>query len=74
MILLAYRHGLRVAELITLRWDQLDLDQGFLHVRRVKRGVPSMHPLTAGEIRALRRLKSRASDAAYVFLSERKGR
>ena len=31
MILLAYRHGLRVSELINLRWDQLDLDQGLLH-------------------------------------------
>jgi Phage integrase family len=30
MILLAYRHGLRVSELIHLRWDQLDLDQGLL--------------------------------------------
>ena len=29
MILLAYRHGLRVSELIALRWDQVDLDQGF---------------------------------------------
>ncbi len=38
MILLAYRHGLRVAELIHLRWDQVDLDQGLLHVRRVKNG------------------------------------
>jgi type 1 fimbriae regulatory protein FimB/type 1 fimbriae regulatory protein FimE len=73
MILLAYRHGLRVSELITLRWDQLDLDQGFFHVRRLKRGVPSTHPLTAGEIRALRRLKNAVSDAASVFLSERKG-
>ena len=73
MILLAYRHGLRVSELITLRWDQLDLDQGFFHVRRLKRGVRSTHPLTAGEIRALRRLKNAVSDAAYVFLSERKG-
>jgi type 1 fimbriae regulatory protein FimB/type 1 fimbriae regulatory protein FimE len=74
MILLAYRHGLRVSELITLRWDQLDLDQGFFHVRRRKRGLPSAHPLAAGEIRALRRLKSRApTDTAYVFLSERKG-
>ena len=74
MILLAYRHGLRVSELITLRWDQLDLDQGFVHVRRLKHGIPSTHPLTAAEIRALRRLKSRApADAAYVFLSERKG-
>jgi integrase len=74
MILLAYRHGLRVSELIRLRWDQFDLDQGFFHVRRLKRGLPSTHPLTAAEIRALRRLKSRApADAAYVFLSERQG-
>lgn len=74
MILLAYRHGLRVSELIALRWDQVDLDQGFLHVRRRKRGLPSTHPLTPAEIRALRQLQHRApTDAAYVFLSERKG-
>jgi integrase len=57
MVLLAYRHGLRVSELITLRWDQLDLDQGLFHVRRVKHGVTSTHPLTGTEIRALRKLK-----------------
>jgi site-specific recombinase XerC len=28
MILLAYRHGLRVSELVGLRWDMVDLDQG----------------------------------------------
>jgi type 1 fimbriae regulatory protein FimB/type 1 fimbriae regulatory protein FimE len=60
MILLAYRHGLRVSELIALRWDQFDLDQGFVHVRRRKRGLPSTHPLTPAEIRALRRLQHRA--------------
>ena len=73
MILLVYRHGLRVSELITLRWDQFDLEQGFFYMRRLKRGVPSPHPLTAGEIRALRRLKSAAPDPAYVLVSERKG-
>jgi len=73
IFLLAYRHGLRVSELITLRWDQLDLDQGLFHVRRVKNGVPSTHPLTGAEIRALRKLKRLAGESAYVFLSERKG-
>ena len=34
MIQLAYRHGLRVAELIALRWDQVDLRDSLLHVRR----------------------------------------
>src|SRR5262245_44887421 len=50
MILLAYRHGLRVSELINLRWEQLDLYQGLFHVRRVKNGVPSTHPLAGIEI------------------------
>ena len=59
--------------MITLRWDQLDLDQGLLHVRRVKHGVPSTHPLTGTEIRALRKLKRLAGASPYVFLSERKG-
>lgn len=30
MILLAYRHGLRVAELCSLRWDQVDFEVGLL--------------------------------------------
>ena len=45
MILLAYRHGLRTAEASALRWDQIDLEQGLLHVRRLKNGIPSVHPL-----------------------------
>jgi type 1 fimbriae regulatory protein FimE len=45
MILLAFRHGLRAAELVTLRWDNVDLAHGKLHVNRVKSGSPSVHPL-----------------------------
>jgi integrase len=43
MILVAYRHGLRVSELVDLRWDQIDFDHPNLHVRRVKKGTPSNH-------------------------------
>src|SRR5438477_9174735 len=39
LILLMFRHGLRVGEIITLRWDQVDLKQGLLHVRRLKNGI-----------------------------------
>ncbi len=72
LILLAYRHAFRVAELVALRWDQIDLAQGLLHVSRVKNGTPSTHPLRGPEIRALRRLQ-REYSGPYVFVTERKG-
>jgi integrase len=73
MILLAYRHGLRVSELIALRWEQIDLRQGVLHVRRRKNGSPSTHPLHGPEIRALRKLAREYPETPYVFVTERKG-
>lgn len=71
MILLAYRHGLRVSELISLRREQLELRQGLLHVRRRKNGMPSTHPLRGPELRALREVLRNTPETAYVFLSER---
>src|SRR3954451_10216591 len=74
MILIAYRHGLRVSELVALRWDQIDLALGHLQVRRLKGGIDSVHPLSGREIRALRQLKREsAADARFVFLTERGG-
>jgi integrase len=70
-ILLAFRHGLRAAELVTLRWDNVDLAHGKLHVNRVKNGSPSVHPLAGTEIRALRRLKRESPESPFVFVSER---
>jgi type 1 fimbriae regulatory protein FimB/type 1 fimbriae regulatory protein FimE len=43
-ILLAYRHGLRAQELCQLRWAQIDLRHGRLHVNRAKGGQESVHP------------------------------
>src|SRR6516162_4109382 len=53
-ILLAYRHGLRASELCPLRWAQVDLKNGRLHVNRAKGGIESVHPLHGPELRALR--------------------
>jgi type 1 fimbriae regulatory protein FimB/type 1 fimbriae regulatory protein FimE len=72
MILVAYRHGLRVAELVTLRWDAIDLGHGRLHVSRVKGSSESVYPLSGRELRALRRLKREQEPAsAFIFTSER---
>src|SRR4029453_9463400 len=73
MILVAYRHGLRASEICGLEWQQIELDQGRLHVRRAKRGTPSVHPIRGDEIRALRRLRRENPTEAYVFVSERGG-
>jgi type 1 fimbriae regulatory protein FimB/type 1 fimbriae regulatory protein FimE len=73
LILIAFRHGLRVSELVALRWDQVDLEQGLLHVSRLKNGVPSTHPLRGPEIRALRRLRREYGISPYVFTTERRG-
>jgi integrase len=43
-----------------------------LHVRRVKQGTPSTHPILGDELRALRRLqREQAPKTPFVFTSER---
>jgi integrase len=71
MILVAYRHGLRVSELVDLRWDQVDFRTATLHVRRVKQGTASVHPIVGDELRALRRLqREQEPRSPFVFTSD----
>jgi Phage integrase family len=71
-MLIAYRHGLRASELVAMRWDDIDLTTGRLHVRRAKGGLTSVHPIGAKESRALRRLQRETqTPSPYVFVSER---
>jgi type 1 fimbriae regulatory protein FimB/type 1 fimbriae regulatory protein FimE len=75
-ILIAYRHGLRASELVTLRWDDIDLATGKLHARRAKGGAASVHPIGGRESRALRKLQrdmiaAGTTSSPYVFVSER---
>jgi type 1 fimbriae regulatory protein FimE len=73
LLLLMFRHGLRVSEAVNLRWEQVDLKAGLLHVHRLKNGVASTHPLRGPELRALRQVRRDWPDSPYVFVSERDG-
>jgi type 1 fimbriae regulatory protein FimB/type 1 fimbriae regulatory protein FimE len=64
-------HGLRVSELVSLRWSQFDLKHGLFHVVRHKNGIGSPHPLYGVEMRALQKMKRENPGAQFVFLSER---
>ncbi len=73
LILLAYRHGLRVSELVSLHWHQVDFARGTLYVTRCKRRDPGTHPLIPRELEALRHLHASADGAERIFQSERGG-
>ena len=71
LILLAYRHGLRVSELVALRWEQIDFAGGTIYINRLKHGINSTHPLCGIELRALRQLQREYPHSPYLFVSER---
>jgi integrase len=71
MVLLAYRHGLRAAEVVDLRWEQVDFKMAVLHVRRAKNGTSATHPLSGREMRELRRHQRESPSSPFVFVSER---
>ena len=72
LILLMYRHGLRVSEAVDLTWDQVNFKLGVLHVTRLKGGTRSTHPLGGDELRALRAL-NRQAKTQFLFTSNRGG-
>jgi integrase len=72
-VLLAYRHALRVSELVDLRVDQFGLKAGTLHVNRRKNGTPGIHGLQGDELRLIRQvIRENGERCAHLFVSERK--
>jgi integrase len=76
MMLMTYRHGLRVSELTDLRLKDIDLGTARLYVRRKKDSLSTHQPIEGDELRALRawlREREQRGDArsGYLFLSER---
>jgi integrase len=72
LMLVMFRHGLRVSEAIGLRHDDVDLEHARLWVRRLKNGLAVEHPVAGDELRAIKRyLGTRTDSLPWLFVSER---
>jgi type 1 fimbriae regulatory protein FimB/type 1 fimbriae regulatory protein FimE len=72
LILLAFRHALRVSELVDVKAEQIDLKAATIHIRRAKNGTPGIHGLQGDELRLIRALLRAQPNSTFLFLSERK--
>ena len=72
LILMMYRHGLRVSEAIALRRDHVNLKQARIWVPRLKNGLSVEQPIAGDELRAVKRwLAARQDHLPWLFVSER---
>lgn len=72
LILLSFRHGLRVTEAINLTWSDIDFGGGSIHINRLKRGISGRHPLRKPELIALHKLRTAGQiiESPYLFNSQ----
>ena len=77
LLLLMYRHGLRVSEACGLQLSQVDIESRVVHVARLKNGLSTTHPLQADELKAVKAwltIRTRMKPETDVFfLSNRQG-
>jgi integrase len=70
--LVCYLHGLRVSELIDLRWDDIDWRKGTILIRRLKGSIDGFQYMERDEANGLRRLqREQEPKSRYIFTNER---
>lgn len=68
LIVVAYRHALRVNELVKLRWSDINFAERTIHINRSKREHEQVHCLADDEIELLQSLPVKHPE--YVFVTE----
>ncbi|WP_407199448.1 tyrosine-type DNA invertase [Citrobacter koseri] len=77
LIYMAFIHGYRISELLSLTFSDIDFNSGYIHIRRSKRGFSTTHPLLREERElllgwlAVRLAYKNAGESQYVFISRR---
>ena len=72
LLLMMYRHGLRVTEAVSLKKSDINLKQSRVWVKRLKSGLSVEQPIAGDELRAIKRyLNSRDDNLPWLFVNER---
>jgi len=73
LLLMMYRHGLRVSEAINIKLGDVNLKESRIWINRLKKGLSVEHPIEGEELRAIKRyLNKRDDNLPWLFISERK--
>ncbi|MDI6539864.1 tyrosine-type DNA invertase [Pantoea ananatis] len=77
LIFMAFRHGFRISELLSIRLCDIDLISKQIYVRRLKNGFSTIHPFDDKEFKIIqvwldvRKTYSCAIRSDFLFLSDR---
>lgn len=72
MIRMAFEHGLRVSELVSIKWQHINMDAGDISIERSKGSISGTHPLQGQTLRELRKMgRVTGRSQGFVFVNER---
>ena len=57
---------------VAMEWDQIDFSRAHIHIRRLKGGIASVHPLQGDELRALRGVAQANRRPLYILQRTRR--